>query len=150
MRKQAKHFASCDNDALRLVWRPAAHRSDYQHHESLAAIGFIAVGGFALRLRTVAGRRCTPSDNLPQLPQLAFKKLGQRKPNNGGLPRLPQLAPTVFNMNRNGKDEARRVWGAGRESTSRRKTGFVQRNRATFAGPPWVILARVIRTPCFR
>jgi hypothetical protein len=38
-------------------------------------------------------------DNLPQLPQLAFKKLGQRKPNEYAMPQLPQVAPTVFNMN---------------------------------------------------
>ena len=39
-------------------------------------------------------------DTLPQLPQLAFKKLGQRKLNRYAMPQLPQLAPTVFNMNR--------------------------------------------------
>ena len=29
--------------------------------------------------------------DLPQLPQLLPKKLGQRKPNTGAVPRLPQL-----------------------------------------------------------
>ncbi len=53
------------------------------------------------------------SDNLPRLPRLRLKKSGQHKPNKHAMSRLPRLAPTVFNMYRDGNRAARRVWCAG-------------------------------------
>ena len=60
-------------------------------------------------------------DNLPQLPQLGFEKLGQRKPNKHAMPQLPQPAPTVFNMNQMEKRLRGVCEMAGRELNSRHK-----------------------------
>jgi len=146
MSNQQKYFATHGHAGMRLALQYAARTTPPCHHTTRAVAAFARVRSCASVLRPSIRRHCTPSDKLPQLPQLALKKLGQLKPNNGGLPRLPQPAPPVFNMNRNGKEAARCVWGAGRESTSRQKSRGVQRNRATLTGPPRPFPSRVIRT----
>ena len=123
MSNHVKYFATHSRTGMRLAGLPSTRTASPCCHASRAVAGLAPVRGFASVLLSMNGRHCTPSDNLPQLPQLAFEKLGQRKPNNGGLPRLPQPAPPVFDMNRMEKEAARRVWGAGRELNSRHKTG---------------------------
>ena len=70
---------------------------------SKSALRFAPARSYAMAFHSLIAWRCAAPDNLPQLPQLAFEKLGQRKPNKHAMPQLPQPAPTVFNKNRTGK-----------------------------------------------
>lgn len=140
MSKCRQHFATHGHTGMRLAGLPGTCTASPCCHAGRAVAGFARVSGFASVLRPVLGWYCTPSDKLPQLPQLGLKKSGQRKPNNGGLPQLPRLAPPVFDMNRNATEAARRVWCAGRELTSRHKielcNATVQLNGSSLGFPP--------------
>jgi len=131
MSKHAKYFSALGHGVMRVTRLPVACPALSRCHANRARFGIVPARSYAKVLRAAIRRLWTRADNLPQLPQLALKKLGQRKPNEHAMPQLPQPAPTIFNVYRMKKEAARRVWCAGRESNSRHKTGFMQRNRAT-------------------
>lgn len=85
---------------MRLAGLPVARLALCRCRASLAVIGFAPARSYAKIFHSVTRRLWTGADNLPQLPQLALKKLGQRKPNEHAMPQLPQPAPTIFNVYR--------------------------------------------------
>ena len=149
MSKHARNFSASGHGAMRVCGVLAARHATHGHRASRAHIGIAPAPSFAKVFRRVIRRHCTAPDNLSRLSRLRLKKSGQRKPNRYAVSRLSRLVPTVFNMNRTEKEAARRVWCAGRELNPRRKTGYMQRNRATQKGTPVAFRLRVIRTALF-
>jgi hypothetical protein len=90
MSKHAKHFSALDNDAMRVSGALAVLPAMRRHRASRARIGIAPAQSYAKVFHPVTRRLWTAADNLPQLPQLALKKLGQRKPNRYAVPQLPQ------------------------------------------------------------
>ena len=65
--------------------------------------------------------------DLPQLPQLLQKKLGQRKPNTGAVPQAPQLAPTENNVKVSETGQSAAPVEVGEQEKSRaRKTRYAR------------------------
>lgn len=131
MSKHTKYFSALGNGAMRVAGLPVTSLAPCRCCASPAVIGFARTRSYAKVFSRAIRRHRTAPDNLPRLPRLRLKKSGQRKANRCAMPRPPRLAPTIFNVYRMKKEAARRVWCAGRESNSRLKTGFMQRNRAT-------------------
>ena len=133
MCNHAKYFEKPGNVAMLLARLPVARPDSCLYSTTLAAIGFVPARSYAKVFCSPTTRQCTGMDTLSRLPRLLLKKSGQLTPNGGGLSRLSRLVPTVFNMYRHGKEDARRVWRAGRELKSRHKNDMCN---ATVQRPP--------------